>query len=275
MTPIRPLFAELPCVYRRLDAAGHVLVALDYDGTIAPIAATPDEARISPEGIAILNDLAASPRYTLAIVSGRSIRDLKSRVAVSALYVGNHGLEIEGPGVSFVQPGAYAAREAIDHACWNLEAALESVRGVLVERKELSATVHYRQAPEALAPWIKATVAAVTQPYRSTVFLAPARQAVEIRPRLHWNKGCAVRMLLDGLNVASPGLVCAGDDATDEDMFDLLRWEVSIKVGNSRGTRARYHVREVPQLLSFLGLLAAREHWTPARDLAVRSSAPA
>jgi trehalose 6-phosphate phosphatase len=266
MTAIRPLLSELDRIYRRLDLADHVLVALDYDGTLAPIAATPEEAAISAEGLAILNDLAASSRYTLAIVSGRSIRDLKRRLALDAVYVGNHGLEIEGPGISFVHHGADATREAIDHACWDVEAAMESVRGVSVERKELSATVHSRQAPEALAPWIKATVEAVIHPYLATLHLSPARKAVEIRPRLHWNKGCAVRWLLDRLDVASPGLLCAGDDTTDEDMFDLLRWEVSIKVGSSRGTRARYYVREVPRLLKFLGLLAERERETYRRQ---------
>ena len=54
----------------------------------------------------------------------------------------------------------------------------------------------------------------------------------------------------------SPALICAGDDATDEDMFDILPGEISIKVGPARNTRARYYVRSVAELLEFLNTLA-------------------
>jgi trehalose 6-phosphate phosphatase len=259
MTAIRPLFAELERVRGSLAQADRILVALDYDGTLAPIAADPKAAAISPETRAILNRLAASSRHSLAVVSGRSLADLRARLDVDAIYVGNHGLEIGGGGISYVHEGAPLLRAATDHACWDLEAALAGVRGVIVERKELSATVHYRQAPRELTTWIHATVQTAMRPYLPQLFVAPARQALEIRPRLHWNKGSAVRLLLGWMNAVSPALVCAGDDRTDEDMFDILRWEVSIKVGLPRHTRAHYYVRGVPELVRFLKVLASDE----------------
>jgi trehalose 6-phosphate phosphatase len=255
MRVIRPLFSEIQSVCARLDSADRVLIALDYDGTLAPIAESPEGARLPGETAEVLRDLASSERYTVAVVSGRSLADLKERLGLDVIYVGNHGLEMEGPGFSYVHPGAENLRASIDHTCWDLEAALHGVRGVQVERKELSATVHYRQAPPELSSWIQATVNATVRPYLSKLFVGPALQAWEVRPRLHWNKGSAVRVLLGRLEAERPALVCAGDDATDEDMFDLLRWEISIKMGSPRNTRARFYVNDVAELLEFLRVL--------------------
>ena len=74
-----------------------------------------------------------------------------------------------------------------------------------------------------------------------------------------------MRLLLGRMNAACPGLMCAGDDATDEDMFDLLRWEISIKVGPARNTRARFHVPGVPELVAVSGD-ASRRRETAAYD---------
>jgi trehalose-phosphatase len=258
MRLIRSVFDELERVTSRLDGTDRVLIALDYDGTLAPIAATPQAAAMAPETAALLSELVECPKYSVAVVSGRSIAALKQRLSSNIICVGNHGLEIEGEGISYVHEGAESTLRAIDCACWDLEAALQSVRGVTVERKQLSATVHFRQAPPDLSGWIKATVNATVRPYLSIVHVTPALEALEIRPRLGWNKGCAVRLLLEQLNTTSPGLICAGDDVTDEDMFGILRWEISIKIGSSRNTRARFHVRDVPELLRFLRIIADR-----------------
>jgi trehalose 6-phosphate phosphatase len=240
MISIRPIFTDLERVRFRLAKADHVLVALDYDGTVAHIMENADDAALAPEMIAVLAEISASRLYSLAILSGRSLADLRQRIPVEAILAGNHGLEIEGPGMSFQHEGAVLLREAIDHACWDLEGALLSIRGVAVERKQFSATVHYRNVPGDLAGWVETTVRAVVRPHLRHVHVTRARKALEIRPRLHWNKGSAIRAILSALDSAHPGLVSAGDDATDEEMFGVLRWEVSIKVGCSRSARACY-----------------------------------
>jgi trehalose-phosphatase len=257
MKVTRPLFDELRRIRYRLDRTDHVLVALDFDGTIAPIARHPAEAATPAETAEVLEDLAASARYSLAIISGRSVADLRGKAPAGAILVGNHGLEMEGGGISWRHEGAERMRQAIDHVCCDLETALAAVRGVQVERKGFSATVHYRNAPPQLAEWIRMTAHCATRPHMPGLFLAPALEAVEVRPRLHWNKGSAVRFLLGAMKVPNPGLVCAGDDVTDEDMFGILRWEVSIKVGRARRTRAAFHVGSTAELLRFLQLLAA------------------
>jgi trehalose-phosphatase len=115
--------------------------------------------------------------------------------------------------------------------------------------------VHYRNAPPALVPWIKDTVRAAALPHAPDVFVKSAAKALELRPRVRWNKGLAVCLLLGHIETPRPGLLTAGDDSTDEDMFGVMPDEVSIKVGDPRDTRARYHVPAPSDLARFLALL--------------------
>lgn len=272
MRVIRPLLCELDRVLALLRQADRVLIALDFDGTLAPMVDDPKIAAIPPKTIETLTKLSCSPRYSLAVVSGRSLADLEGRAPAGAICVGNHGLEIRGGGISYVREGAEMARTAIDHACWDLEAALGGVRGMAVERKDLTATVHYRNAPAELVGWLRATVEEMIRPYLSKLYIAPALQALEIRPRIHWNKGSAVRYLLDRMETAGTALITAGDDTTDEDMFGLLRQQVSIKVGTPRCTRAQYYVRGVTELAEFLAMLASGENsGLPSSEVTVLS----
>ena len=112
MRVIRPLLSEMDRVRARLNLSDRVLVALDYDGTIAPIAETPEAARLPSETARVLREIAALDRFSLAVVSGRSLADLKRRLALDAIYVGNHGLEIEGGGFSFVHEQAERMRRS-------------------------------------------------------------------------------------------------------------------------------------------------------------------
>jgi trehalose 6-phosphate phosphatase len=255
MTRARWLSAELPRVLTCLEGADHVLVALDYDGTLAPIVDDPNDAAIPPETDLVLSRIAKAGQYTLAIISGRSLSDLKNRVPVNALLAGNHGLEIEGRGISFVHERATLLSTTIVEACRDLSTVFRWAPGVVVECKHLSATVHFRQAPADLRAWIRATVKAVVRPVMDLLYLAPALESLEIRPRVRWNKGSAVRMLLGMMRAANPALICAGDDRTDEDMFGIVPAEISIRVGAATPTRARYHVRTPRELVRLLQAL--------------------
>lgn len=252
MTGALPLSGHAATLLATIANTSQTLLALDYDGTLAPIVNHPDEARLPPAAAALLERLAASPRYRLAIVSGRSLHDLRRRITTPSILVGNHGLEIDGGGVSFLHEEAAALSDAIARACDDVERALGDAPGAFVERKGLSATVHYRNASPAQVPWIKQTVLAAVPPHAATVFVKSAAKALELRPRVHWNKGLAVCLLIGHMSASRPGLLAAGDDATDEDMFGLAAHEISIKVGDAHATRARYHARTPAELLSFL-----------------------
>ncbi len=250
---------------RRMAATTrHVFVALDFDGTLVPIVDRPDDAALAPETAARLRDLARTEHCTVAVLSGRSIADLRPRIGLDLIYAGNHGLEIEGRGVSFVHSKANLLRGEIELASWDLKAAFETVRGVFVERKGLTTTVHYRRASEDLRDWITATVLMIARSYSRRVTVAPAQKAWEIRPRVTWNKGSALRFLLRHVS-CRPLLVCAGDDISDEDMFALSPDAISVKVGGTTATRARYRISTVRDFLPCLDVLLSPGAGRPAK----------
>jgi trehalose-phosphatase len=78
-----------------------VILCLDYDGTLTPIAPTPEMAMLPEENREILHALGRNPGCSLAIVSGRALSDIKAKVGIpNLMYIGNHGLEAEGPQFS-------------------------------------------------------------------------------------------------------------------------------------------------------------------------------
>jgi trehalose 6-phosphate phosphatase len=252
-----PVATAIDEIRERIETAERIVVALDFDGTLAPICERPGDAAVPAESLALLRSLNDVPGVTLAIVSGRSLADLKSRIELQAFYVGNHGLEIEGPGLSYVHEDGGHFREAVDLACWDLRAAFCAVPGVLVESKGMTATLHYRQAPANLSGWIKATARMVLSPYRPALTLEPALKAWEVRPRVAWNKGTALEFLLRHTGDADPLLICAGDDIGDEAMFDCRPNAISIHVGGRLRTRARYRVDDPAELVEALRRLCA------------------
>ena len=96
-----------PSVSRKLLAADRVLLVCDYDGTLTPIVARPETAILTEKTRCLLSILANMDRFVVGVISGRSLADLESMVAVPGLvYAGNDGLEIRGLGVEFVHSGA-------------------------------------------------------------------------------------------------------------------------------------------------------------------------
>jgi trehalose 6-phosphate phosphatase len=206
--------------------AGRLLLALDFDGTLAPIVEWPEQATLLPAAREALLRLARRPDTDLAIVSGRTLEDVRARVALPGVYyAGNHGMEIEGPGVqrrfveaAAVRPRLAACAEALRHA-------LAGVEGAFVEDKGLTLSVHYRRVAE---PALRDTVRRIAQEAcgrEPGLRLTEGKMISEIRPDVDWDKGRALRFLLDALEAGDDNLVPAlfiGDDRTDEDGFRAL-----------------------------------------------------
>jgi trehalose 6-phosphate phosphatase len=251
----QPLAEGADSIVARLSEAGHVLLALDFDGTLALLAPRPEDAVLPAATADVLRRLAAMQGVELAIVSGRQLEDVRARTGLDAIYAGNHGLEIEGHGIRFRHAQADSLRGAIDQACGALEERFQSVPGVRVEPKGLTATLHYRQAPRELETWIQATVRHAMRPYQACLGVRRGRKAWEIRPRVEWNKGSALRYLAGQPGVAGAAVLSAGDDLTDEDMFTAVPEAVSIRVGRVAHTAARFQAAGPPEFAAFLGRL--------------------
>jgi alpha,alpha-trehalase len=236
-----------------------LVVLLDYDGTLSPIAPRPEDAVLPAATRDVLDRLGR--RFLTAVVSGRSLADVRALVGLEhLLYAGNHGLEIEGPAGSgirrslaedFVPDVAAAAAE--------LEAALADIPGSLVENKRYSLSVHYRLvAPERVGALELAVDAALAR--HPNLDKRLGKKVFELRPGLAWDKGRAVRWLLETIDGQRTSVlpVYVGDDVTDEDAFAALAGDgVGVLVSeDARETAATHRLRDTEEVRRFLARLA-------------------
>lgn len=250
-----------------LRAAPHVFLFLDFDGTLAPIVDDPDKARMPQETKQLLSRFARDSKFTLAIISGRELSDLRARVGLkNVIYAGNHGLEIHGPGIQFVEPVAAGRLKALGELSRHLRSRLRSISGVKVENKVFSASVHFRAAPPSRIPEVRDAVDAAVifdgHPFRVT----EGRKVYEIRPSVAWDKGAAVRWIQKtaGRQAALP--VYIGDDSSDEDAFQALDGGVTIGVGQRAETAATYFLERQEQVAGLLSWLLELESSTQNRS---------
>jgi trehalose-phosphatase len=253
---MRNLQKHLAEIRARLSPQKRVLLLLDFDGTLSPLADAPDKARLSQNVQQMLLRLASQPRVRVAILSGRPLRYLKAVFgAPSFFYGGNHGLEMEGPDFSFCHSGARILRSAIQNRVRQFRKPIRGASGALLENKGLSLGLHYRNVPRARRPDFDALV----EKLRNKTAGLPVRwrqgnKVWELLPRVAWDKGRAARLLIRHLEHPFP--VAVGDDETDEDMFKALSEKgITVHVGGDGDSFARFYLKgqsEVPRFLKFL-----------------------
>lgn len=234
-------------------------VLLDFDGTLSDIVADPAAAAlVEGAGDALAKLAALCP---VAVVSGRDLRDVRDRVGVQGIwYAGSHGFELLAPdGTRHVHDAAApGVEQALKRAAERLRERVRSVPGVVVERKRFAVAVHHRRADlDDVGP----VVAAVHEIARATgLRVSTGRKVTELRPDVNWDKGTALRWVLEQLTV--PVLpIYLGDDLTDEDAFDAVEPDgLGIVVGHGengdRHTAARFAVTDPAAVGVFLDRLA-------------------
>jgi trehalose-phosphatase len=258
-----PLFDELDAVAARVRAAPHLLLCCDFDGALAPVYDNPAAATMSNEVRGPLADLAGGGRVTVVVVSGRSAADLRARADVPGLIVaGNHGLELAGPGWEHVDPAVAESGPAVSQLAADLHRALEAIAGVAVEDKGLSVAVHYRHAAPEQHEAVRAAVHGVLSNSSHPFVLTAGRMCFDVRPRVYWHKGEAVRWLAARAGQPDALVVFVGGDPTDEDAFAALPDGITVRVGSGPETAARYHVDGPDGVRKFLEWL--REQLTAA-----------
>jgi trehalose-phosphatase len=226
---------------------------LDFDGTLTPYVEDPATASLSPHMQRVLRSLAAQPRISLALISGRSRADVQARVNLPDLiYAGNHGLEISGPGCLFVEPTAAACCEALQALAADLARQVQPIPGAWVEDKGLTLSVHYRRVTAADVPEVRRLVDATLASGNHPFHLTPGNLVYEIRPRVAWNKGTAVGWIKEQLGKPDALVIYLGDDRTDEDAFAVLGEDITVKVGDGSATAARYQLAGPAEVRRFL-----------------------
>jgi trehalose 6-phosphate phosphatase len=228
---------------RRL-ADERVLVAFDYDGTLAPLAARPSQATLRPSTRALLRTIARL--YPCAVLTGRrraSAARLLEGVGVRFI-VGNHGLE-------WPRASPHARRDQGRARLWKAALGRLSAPGIRIEDKGLSLTVHLRRAraPGAARRAVEA-LAATLPGCRAEAGI----EVVNLLPRDAPGKGEALLRLRGKARCTHALFV--GDDVSDEAVFRLKDPAVvSVRVGSRPDTAARYRVgsqRGVDALLRIL-----------------------
>ncbi len=215
----------------RTFARGRVLLAFDYDGTLSPIAPTPESARLPSSTRRLLTRVAT--HYPVVVISGRALADISERVTGIGIrqIFGNHGLEWSG--------GASRPRVQVRQWVEQLHQQLDSVPGVMIEDKTHSLSVHYRLAPDhglalrVILPVVRALPG---------VRVISGAAAVNLLPDHGANKGVALRRALETSGCETA--IYVGDDETDEDAFAALRPArlLAIRVGAAEQSHARYHL---------------------------------
>ena len=254
-------------VEARVATASSLVFYLDFDGTLAPIVLEPELARMAPETRTVLEELSKQEGILVCVVSGRSLADIKSRVGLSSLvYSGNHGLEIESESLRFVHPEAGCGRAAIEDLNRRLAGLPLLIPGVQLEPKGLSTTIHFRRADPTARDQIKTIVRSLVPADHPDLMVTEGKMNYEIRPRLDWNKGSAVRWIHERIKDRASLAFVIGDDRTDEDAFPSLADAITIHVGPGDSTSARYYLPDQSDLGTLLGWLL--ELWKNRLDSA-------
>lgn len=237
-----------------------ILLFLDYDGTLSPIAKTPTQAVLPAETKDALWRLAKKLKSKMTIISGRSLKDIKNILGIKGIiYVGNHGLEIEGPKIKFEGLVSAQIKKIIKILLEKIRLKLGSIDGVMIEDKSLTLSIHYRLAQEKDLPFITKTIEELSAPHllRKRIKVNHGKKVIEIKPQVDWDKGKAVLWLMarECLILEDTRIlpIYIGDDVTDEDAFRALKNKgITIFVGAPKPSEAKYYLKDTEEVLKFL-----------------------
>ena len=256
------LFSCWEAIAGKIKSAKHIFLLLDYDGTLTPIVKRPESAYLSPQIRDCLRELASNPSLTLGIISGRALNDLRSKVGIAnALYAGNHGLEIEGHNISFVNPEAVQAMPLLHSLGQDISLALAGIEGAWIEDKRLTLSLHYRLVDEAQCNRLNEIFNEITkEPLAyARIRVTSNKKTYDIRPPVNWDKGKAIEFINKILFLKDkPFMLVVGDDKTDYDAFRVVNTAqgISVFVGDANiKSPACYFLQstdEVHQLLLML-----------------------
>ncbi|OLF09226.1 trehalose-phosphatase [Actinophytocola xanthii] len=249
--------AELRRAIVQIARTPRLLVACDYDGTLAPIVENPEHARPLNESVGALRSLAGLHETTTAVISGRALRDLAtlSRLPSEVHLVGSHGSEFD---IGFVHALDDGARDLHRRLETELERLVAGAEGVQLEVKPASIAVHTRRAPAEIGTRVSDAVRSGPCTWDG-VQVTEGKEVIELAV-VQTDKGHALDVLRH--QVGASAAVFVGDDVTDEKAFARLAGpDLGVKVGAGESL-AGFRIAdpaEVGMVLAFL--LEERRNW--------------
>ncbi|WP_437584678.1 trehalose-phosphatase [Paramicrobacterium sp. CJ85] len=240
---------------RKLARTPRLTVTLDFDGVLAPLVDRPNDARTDPASLRSVEELVALNGTTVALVSGRSLGNLRevSGSPDGVLLVGSHGAEYDlGDGTAGIALTA-EERTALSELGEALSGVLERHREARIENKPAGFALHTRGVePDAAR-------AAQRDASRSVSAAVPGVTHRTGKDVLEFSvvaatKGDAMHRLR--LHTMATAMLYAGDDVTDEDAFAALEpGDVSVKVG-AGATVAEHRLPGTDDVAQMLRVLA-------------------
>ena len=243
--PISSELTEALSVFASWDT---ILIALDFDGTLAPLVDDPEASRMIAPARKALEYLTTLPGVTIAIVTGRAIESVK-RVAEPLnewFLVGSHGIEVLSPGeVTDYETPWLVPGDLINQ----FEALAAAHPGTRLEHKPFGLALHTRGVEEQVAGNAEAVAHEVCDAWAVDLVVRTGHGIVECSIQ-QATKGDGIAEVRRGLNPTA--VLFAGDDRTDEDGFAILKsGDIGIRVGRSK-TLADFSVRDLRELATIL-----------------------
>ncbi|GAB5496951.1 MAG: trehalose-phosphatase [Phycisphaerales bacterium] len=239
-----------------------LLIACDYDGTLAPIVSNPSDARADRESLVALRALAQLPSTHVAVISGRSLSDLSEMLGETdgIHLVGSHGSEFD---VGFAEEISKEAKALRDKVLEELERIAELGDGFGIETKPASIAFHYRNASEEKAAEAVKMVESGCASWEG-VHVKRGKMVIELGV-VNTNKGDALETLRKRLGASA--CMFMGDDVTDEDAFTMLTGpDLGIKVGPG-ASAASYRVGDTHDIAKLLARMTQlRQDWASGAD---------
>ncbi len=257
MVSVQDLSLELRRALSTIARTPRLLVASDYDGTVAPIVSDPEKAFPHPESVRALRALSGLSGTTAAVISGRALRDLAtlSRLPIEVQLVGSHGSEFD---VGFVHAIDNDAKQLLDELVTELHDVAAANPGVTTEPKPASVALHVRNAAPAIAH------RALTQVRQGAaswvgVQVTEGKSVIELAV-IVTDKGDALDILRH--QESASAAVFIGDDVTDEKAFRRLHGpDVGIKVGEGESL-AEFRVSSTEDVSAVLAFIVEeRRKW--------------
>ncbi len=219
----------------------------------------------------ILKQISCRSLFKLAIISGRSLSEIKTLLALANIaYAGNHGLEIECPPgycqgrgretTTFNHPVAKKFQPRLERLEQRLRKRLADIDGIVIQNKGLTLSVHYRLAEKTAIRRIRQLFSEAIEcaDAKDKLQVSEGKKVLEVRPPVDWNKGKAIEWLLQIYGTPGDLPIFAGDDVTDEDGFRILHklGGISVLVGKDKASSAAHYYLDSPeQLHHWLGKL--------------------
>jgi len=224
---------------------------LDFDGTLAPFAPIPTAASLPRKTRLVLEELVKISSLSIVIISGRTLKDLRDKINIPGLnYSGSHGSEWIVKNESFIAEISSEITQTLQDIKKDMELFCAGFQGALVEKKFFSVVAHYRQVRRDRKKDFKQYLQSTLAKYLETGFVSLIwdKEAYELRAKTGWTKGILAKKLISKEEES----IFIGDSETDEEAFRKLPDSLTIRVGFSKNSSAKYFLKDDKDVYKFL-----------------------